>query len=110
LKGEKMQEHPPGQPVGDESATDPHDMSLAEHDEVHRERQQAQHDLEEQQADEARESVHQQRLEREPTENDDKDDVDPNPEPEQQGDPHGAPLDDPADAQFVQGEGGQQEV
>lgn len=41
--------------------------------------------------------------EREPTENDDKTDVQPRPEPKEgeEGDPHGSPLDDPEDERFV---------
>ena len=39
----------------------------------------------------------------EPTENDDKTDVQPRPEPKEgeEGDPHGSPLDDPEDERFV---------
>ena len=37
----------------------------------------------------------------EPTENDDKTDVQPRPEPKEAGDPHGSPLDDPEDERFV---------
>jgi len=39
----------------------------------------------------------------EPTENDDKTDVQPRPEPKEgeEGDPHGSPLDDPEDEQFI---------